>query len=231
MSTFTLRLSEVLELTDDIGLNEYPIFDEDYRATLNRKIIDRYFLQEIGVETVDQFVFFMRRKMNEIMPFYNELYKSTLFNIDPLNSVNIVTVIDADASSNMNTKTNNSSTSDGTATSKARAVSSETPQGMLNGSGDYATSANDSSSATDNRANVSEDGNTVQGSEQESKTVSNAKGFQGSQADLVMRYREAILNVDILILDELAVLFMQVWNNGDSYTNDNLIGFPLFGRF
>ena len=50
-----------------IGLSTYPIFDEEYRTQLNNKIIDHFYFREIGMETVDNFAWFLRRKMNEIM--------------------------------------------------------------------------------------------------------------------------------------------------------------------
>ena len=66
-----------------LGLQDYPIFDETYRSTLNNKIIRSYYFREIGFETLGQFAWQMRRTMFEIMPYYNQLYKSELLDIDP----------------------------------------------------------------------------------------------------------------------------------------------------
>lgn len=66
-----------------LGLHDYPIFDETYRSTLNNKIIRSYYFREIGFETLGQFAWQMRRTMFEIMPYYNQLYKSELLDIDP----------------------------------------------------------------------------------------------------------------------------------------------------
>lgn len=92
MALFTMRLKDVMRHTDNIGLNTYPIFDEDYREGLNQKIIDRYFNREIGMETIDMFQLAMRRKMNEIMPLYNKLYLSEQIKFDPLHTVDYETV-------------------------------------------------------------------------------------------------------------------------------------------
>lgn len=72
MSKYTTELRWIIEQTLDdrglthiesnwpttyetIGLNDYPIFDEAYRNTLNNKIIRHYYTREIGAETVGRF--------------------------------------------------------------------------------------------------------------------------------------------------------------------------------
>lgn len=64
------------EVYSVLGLDAYPIFDESYRYGLNDKIIDHFYLREIGFETVGLFRRMMKRTMNEIMPYYNQLYSS-----------------------------------------------------------------------------------------------------------------------------------------------------------
>lgn len=64
-------------------IGPYEIFDENYREYLNRKIIRHYYFWESGFETFARFCYELNRKMNEIMPYYNQLYESELLNIDP----------------------------------------------------------------------------------------------------------------------------------------------------
>lgn len=63
---------------------EYPIFDENYRATLETKILKHYYTREIGLETVGLWKHFLRTRMGEIMPYYNQLYKSETLEFNPL---------------------------------------------------------------------------------------------------------------------------------------------------
>lgn len=84
MGEYTIDLRHLLERGYPLALNEYPIFAEEYREYLNQKIIDHFYFREIGQETPDRFNFFLKRKMNEIMPYYNELYKSQLIEFDPM---------------------------------------------------------------------------------------------------------------------------------------------------
>jgi hypothetical protein len=59
-----------------MGLKSYPIFDEEYRETLNQKILNRYMFNEIGFETPQRFIFELNTKMSIIMPYYNDLYNA-----------------------------------------------------------------------------------------------------------------------------------------------------------
>ena len=62
----------------------YPIFDESYKSTLEKKIIYHYYTREIGLETYGLWHLKLQTKLNEIMPYYNELYNSTVLNYNPL---------------------------------------------------------------------------------------------------------------------------------------------------
>lgn len=70
---------------------DYPIFDEAYRTTLEKKILKHYYTREICCETVGLWKLFLNRKMNEIMPYYNQLYKSALIEFNPMYDVDLTT--------------------------------------------------------------------------------------------------------------------------------------------
>lgn len=84
MASYTVELRRLIEQGYKLDLDSYPIFDEEYRPYLNRKIIDHFYFREIGQETPDRFNFFLGRTMREIMPYYNKLYESELMSYDPL---------------------------------------------------------------------------------------------------------------------------------------------------
>lgn len=63
---------------------DYPIFDVNYKPILETKIIRHFYTQEIGFETVGLWLLKLETKMNEIMPYYNQLYKSELLEFNPL---------------------------------------------------------------------------------------------------------------------------------------------------
>lgn len=67
----------------------YPIFDEKYREHLESLICLHYYRREIGFETVGLFKLYLEQKMREIMPFYNQLYKSELLEFNPFYDVDL----------------------------------------------------------------------------------------------------------------------------------------------
>ena len=213
MGTFTMPLKDVIDLSPDIGLNQYTIFDESYRPGLNQKIIEHYWNQEIGHETISMFTFAMKRKMNEIMPYYNQLYKSEQLKFDPFNTVDMDSLSNSEADTTGTSKSDTTSSSD----AKSRAVMSQFPQNMLSDNGDYATSAQDNTSDT------AATGGSVEESagNQTGKVSGNVKGRQGPAAGLLMQYRQSFLNVDMMIINDLAELFMLIWSNGDEFTERN----------
>lgn len=250
-ATFTMRLKDVLEATGgtwdsstgisvitggDIGLDYYPLFTDDkprtgefavpdYRPILNGKIFDHFMNCEISYESIGLWHLGMRRAMNEIMPFYNQMYESLAVKIEPL----VTTDLKTNNSMVSEQISNQSGTSDNasTTTGNARSVSSETPQTMLAGNGDYATSAADTNSANQ------QTGTGTNSSEATTNDVADGetsiKGYQGAASDLIMRYRESFINVDMMIINDDAIqeMFMGVWDNGDAYSNNN----PTFGRY
>ena len=161
MSKYTTELRYLIENNFDIGLKDYPIFDENYREPLNQKIINHYYFREIGMETAELFKRYLNNTMREIMPYYNQLYKSELLEFNPF--YNVDKTVTADKNNNSvsdfvgnisgkntqtadteNTQTNNgkqqtttAATSTGesvgnsTTTNKNKNVSSDTPQGFL----------------------------------------------------------------------------------------------------
>ena len=70
-------------------LNDYPIFDENYRDILNKKILDTYWFREIGFETPGKFNWYLDTTLRNIMPYYNQLYQSELLKINPLYTMDL----------------------------------------------------------------------------------------------------------------------------------------------
>lgn len=67
----------------------YPIFDKDYKEHLESLICLHFYRREIGFETVGLFKLYLEQKMREIMPFYNQLYKSELLEFNPFYDVDL----------------------------------------------------------------------------------------------------------------------------------------------
>lgn len=155
-STGYENIKDVIALArDKIFDFDYPIFDSDYKETLETKILNHYYTREIGVETVGLWKHFLDVKLNDIMPYYNQLYKSALLEFDPFNDVdytkegNKIDTENTTENSNGTNKmtgtvvdtTNNTETNSGSDTSNEQntpknstwTLYSDTPQGGIAG--------------------------------------------------------------------------------------------------
>lgn len=196
-----------------IGLGTYPIFDEGYRKILNGKIIDEYYNQEIGTETIDNFTLIIRKKMDQIMPYFNQLYKSTQIEYDALDSMRIHSVGQNHIEGNENgTHSNSGETS---TTAGSRVIASNFPQSQLAGNSDYATTGTDSNTTTGVNSSASANSETANNTDSNSDNL--VTGYQGAASDLIVKYRNSLINIDTAILAELEDCFMLVLNNGDEY--------------
>lgn len=179
--------------------DNFEIFDENYRNTLCVKIIKHYFFDEIGMETYGAWRFVINRKMNEIMPFYNKLYESTLLEFNPLLDKDITTTLIDDITG----QTKTSQTSSGSGISKF----SDTPQGGLQGLRDdeYLTTATMSEDSA-----KGEGVNDVKQNERKTETVRGKDGIK-SYSQLLKEFRETILNIDVEIIKDLSDCFMKIY--------------------
>lgn len=125
---------------------DYPIFDENYRLTLNKKILLHYYTREIGYETIGLWKLKLKTKMGEIMPYYNKLYESELIKFNPLYDTDLqrVTSKSADESGT------NDSVKNGTGTSTSENVSEGSNKNIQQNTG--TTNREQERNATDNRA-------------------------------------------------------------------------------
>lgn len=72
-----------------IFTSKVSFFDEAYRSVLCQKILKHYYLREIGAETVGIWLLWMNTKLEEIMPYYNQLYESAKIKFNPMQDVNL----------------------------------------------------------------------------------------------------------------------------------------------
>lgn len=83
----------------------FPIFDENYRSVLETKILKHFYTREIGLETVGLWKLKLDTKLNEIMPYFNQLYKSQLYGFNPFYDVDLTRKHRIDGSGTKDTDT------------------------------------------------------------------------------------------------------------------------------
>jgi hypothetical protein len=237
---YTETLGNLIALgydTDDklhLSVDYYPIYDENHRAELNEKIIRHYALREIGQETAQQFIFYLGMTMAEIMPYFNERYKTLDMEYNPLQSVDMTTDSEngsesqssSKASSTQDSTSSSSSKSDNASTTTSKSFDSDVPQtGVVGDFARYASHANESQADSSGTASSSQDSAShatshsatdYQHDASNSKGKSHVSGRSQSAMSLVQEYRNAIINVDMEIVRSLEPCFMQLWGSYDT---------------
>ena len=78
------NINSVLDKSwDKIFTTNWEIFDESYRKILCEKILRSYYTREICAETVGLWQLWLDATLCEIMPTYNQLYKTTVYEFNP----------------------------------------------------------------------------------------------------------------------------------------------------
>lgn len=198
---------------------EYPIFDEKYKSVIETKILKHYYTREIGAETVGLWKLWLNTTMNEIMPYYNKLYKSELIEFDPLHDVDLTRThtLESIGDTENTTNTENSVKSIGSNSNNHWRKYSDTPQGSLVNieSGEYLSEAEQNTSdiltEDDSSGNSKTVGNSVATSTEEYLETIKGKTGGYSSSKMIMQYRDTFLNIDMQVIGELKDLFMNVW--------------------
>ncbi len=219
---------------------QYPIFDNAYKPTLETKILKHYYTREIGLETYGLWKLKLDARMNEIMPYYNQLYESELIEFNPLYDTDINTEghRDNDVNTEQNNTSNGTSRDGGTDTrSSADKINtwdlySDTPQGGIRGIqgaeddpslgtnafltnarhiiGDTAGSTGSTVYGKTNTTTGTFLGNSV--SEGDVDYIEHVYGYRGkSPSRSLKEFRETMLNIDRQVIKELEDLFFQLW--------------------
>lgn len=193
----------------------YPIYDENYRSVIETKILKHFYTREIGAETVGLWKMWLDTRMNEIMPYYNKRYESTLLEYNPLFDTDITTSRETNGGGSNNASSSSNSTVTANDTNDNWRMYSDTPQGGLTGIEDntYLTDVTHDK-ATNNGTTTTgvtgESNGTFTNTETYVEHITGKRGSE-SYSKLIKDFRDNLLNIDLEIIHELDDLFMNLW--------------------
>lgn len=216
MAKYTITIKSLLDNNFDFQMTNYPIFDENYRTTLNNNILNHYYENEIGFETAPLFRFYLNQKLNEIMSYYNELYKvqkEIINNKLLLNNVNLTE--NFERKNNTETMTNSQSNSTNNGTSNNKNLFQDTPQGNISQTDidnqTWATNITLDKNQTQNTIkDISDTTGTADTTENYIKTIIGNNGNKFN-IDILNDIKNNLMNIDLMIINELYDLFMQIF--------------------
>lgn len=223
-----LKDTRVKALIDD-AMSEYPMYVPENPVTfsviptreeLNKMILDHFKYREIAFETVGRFIDELRTSLNEIMPFYYQLYKTE----DVMNGLEDifgnVDMIESYTETNSTTgNATSSATSSANSQSNDKNVNSDTPQNDLSISNMDIDSVDYANNVSWGKTNTSTSG-TDTGSSQTSATGNiqhtlTRKGNQGvnTYAHDMGQLRDIFMNItkDIIDNPRIQELFMMIY--------------------
>lgn len=253
MAKYTVELRQLLadEHTADLinqAMSTYPLYESKSkqehipvyiptREELNTMILNHYRYREIGFETVGRFIEELEYALNEIMPYYNQLYYTTDLDYEILFNVNYEKEITMDRDNLQTAEATAETTGESTANAKdssnsdtyVKGTHSDTPQSQLSITNknidtiNYASTvdfghttgetAGESESTSTTNTESTSSGTTTNKDKEISKEITKGNYGQVSYQSLIRQYRELITNVTKRIIEdrEIASLFMLIY--------------------
>lgn len=149
-STGASNVDQVLNgAWNKIFTSQVEFFNESYREVLCKKILKHYYLREIASETVGIWQLWMNTRLEEIMPYYNQLYSSAEIEFDPMQDTDLTTEYTKNNTENRTEETSRTTENSGSSNSEqnttgsrkntisrsndSKDLYSDTPQGGISG--------------------------------------------------------------------------------------------------
>lgn len=223
MSKYTIELFRMLQ---DKNFN---LFDFDYdfycdnegiKRNFENKFKQHYLFHEIGTETVQRFKMMLQAKLNIIMPYYKQLYETEL-RVKDIDFMLNKDYIETQTKELLSTNKNNVNTENIIEnTSYSDSIDNTKQSNINNGISSVSldtglTDISEIKNRTNNNDNTTN--NSIQNSLNENvekETITNiGKGNIGitSSSTLLKEWRETIINIDKMIIEECYSLFMLVY--------------------
>ena len=204
-------LTHYLTPTQIEQITKFNVWSKDRLAT---KIVDNYYMREIGFETPALFKHYAKIEMKKIMERYLPKIYSNFLEYDPLSNVDFTETYTREIAG----QTQNQGTSNSTSQNNSSGlnVNSDTPQGQISKQailgGSYASQTNASETESEIKDNTSTEN---QGTSNTIETFTrHEEGDNGviiTNQRLVKEYREIIVAIDEEIINELNCLFMGIY--------------------
>ena len=204
MATYTIDLYSILKDKNfELFDFDYDFYNEEHKKEFEEKFINRYMFDEIGFETVSRFKHFLKEKLNRIAPYYNQLYQTEVRCLEG----DIDFMLNKDLHETINVKDKNTSKSKTNAKSKTLNKESYLDNGnaSLDLTEGNLTGVNSSDGSGITESDMS--------GENEQLTELISKGNIGvtSSAELLKQWRQVLINIDEMIIEECRDLFMLLY--------------------
>lgn len=188
-------------------IEKFGVWSKDRLA---EKIVDHYYMREIGFETPALFKHYAKVTMQEIMERQFPKIYSNFLEYDPLSNVDFTETYIREIAGSSEGKSNSTSQNNASGLN----INNDTPQTRITrqdlNTGAYASQVNQS----DTSSNIQDETNAESSSNTIEKFTRHEEGDNGviiTNQRLVKEFREIIVAIDEEIINELSKLFMGIY--------------------
>ena len=207
MSKYTLELRYIYE-DENFKLFDFPynLYDNDLKPWFEEKFFQHFMFYEIGFDTIGIFKQRLMSKLNDIFPYYKQLYETEIRSkgIDFMLNKDLKESYIRELTSNSNSNQESNVTSNGLSTAGQLTPSLIANSQKIDKFMDSAQKDNTSSNSTSS-------GESNGNSKEEYTLTSQGNIGITSSAELLTKWRETLLNIDLMIFEECNDLFMQIF--------------------
>lgn len=194
---------------------EYDFYEESKKEQFEQKFIDYFYMREIEHATTEEFKHELRTKLNLIAPYYKQLYETELKskNIEFLLNKDLKETFIREVESDTESLSNFNNESSGKAKVETLSTTNDTPQNRVDDLDKYISSASkdkntSDTSSSDNGSSISQNSNTAK---EETTLISKGNIGTTSSAQLLRDWRDVLINIDMMILEECEELFFKLF--------------------
>lgn len=215
-SKYTLQLYYIYrDKSYNLFDQPYNLYNNELKPYFEEKFFHHFMFYEIGFDNINIFKQHLISTLNDIYPKYKQLYETEIAskNIDFLLNKDLresyVRKINGEVEGNSQA----TSTSDSTSNSNDLTIANDTPQNKVDDLDHYMTSAGKTNSNSINNSSSNSNNsvkNTTNNTE-EYELISQGNIGITSSAELLEKWRSALINIDEMIFKELENLFLFVY--------------------
>ena len=194
---------------------KYDFYEESKKEQFEQKFIDYFYMREIEHATAEEFKHELRTKLNLIAPYYKQLYETELKskNIEFLLNKDLKETFIREVESDTESLSNFNNESSGKAKVETLSTTNDTPQNRIDDLDKYISSASkdkntSDTSSSDNGSSISQNSNTAK---EETTLISKGNIGTTSSAQLLRDWRDVLINIDMMILEECEELFFKLF--------------------
>ena len=207
MSKYTLEM-RYLYKDGKFDLFDFPynLYDNDLKPWFEEKFFQHFMFYEIGFDSVAMFKQRLMSKLNDIYPYYKQLYETEIRSKD----IDFMLNKDLKESYTRELTSNSNSNQESNVTSNSLSTAGQLTPSLIANS-EKIDKFMDTAQKDNGSSNSISSGESNGNSKEEYSLTSQGNIGITSSAELLDKWRQVLINIDLMIFEECNDLFMQIF--------------------